>query len=85
VSDRPATDGAALATGFLCSYPKSGRTWIRFALANLLTSIHHLDRSVDLGSLFELLPNMDGHEADPGKDVSVYSTASQGGRTGVGS
>ena len=75
MSARPATNGAALATGFLCSYPKSGRTWVRFALAHLLNAIHDLGRAVDLGSLFELLPNMDGHEADPGKDVSVYAYA----------
>lgn len=73
MSAGPASGGAPIANGFLCSYPKSGRTWIRFALAHLLNSVHDLRLDVDLGSLFELLPNMDGHEIDPGKDISAYA------------
>lgn len=77
MSAGPDSDGAPVANGFLCSYPKSGRTWIRFAMAHLLNSIHDLRLDVDLGSLFKLLPNMDGPEADPGKDVSAYAYAEQ--------
>jgi hypothetical protein len=46
-------------------------------MAHLLNSIHDLRLDVDLGSLFKLLPNMDGPEADPGKDVSAYAYAEQ--------
>lgn len=71
----PTTAAAARsADGFLCSYPKSGRTWIRFALAHVLDTVHDLELEIDLHSLFSLLPNLDGHE-DPGKDATVYGYA----------
>jgi hypothetical protein len=73
MSAGPATAAGPFAQGFLCSYPKSGRTWIRFAVAHLLNAVHDLQLEIDLRSLFALLPNMDGHEADPGKDVSAYA------------
>ena len=69
----PATEAAPLAQGFICSYPKSGRTWIRFALAHVLKAANDLEIEIDLRSLFALLPNMDGHGPDPGKDASVYA------------
>ena len=71
----PATEAAPLAQGFLCSYPKSGRTWIRFALAHAMKAANDLGLEIDLRSLFALLPNMDGHEPDPGKDASVFAYA----------
>ena len=71
-ADGPATGAAPFAHGFLCSYPKSGRTWIRFALAHVLSEAFHLELDIDLRSLFSLLPNMDGHEADPGKDAAAF-------------
>jgi hypothetical protein len=42
---------------FLCSYPKSGRTWLRFLLANYLDVVFDLRVAVDFHSLFTLVPN----------------------------
>ncbi|MCP4177328.1 MAG: sulfotransferase domain-containing protein [bacterium] len=39
------------------SYPKSGRTWLRFILVNYLNLFYKLDIEVNLKSMFELIPN----------------------------
>ena len=70
-----ATEGAIRAHGFVCSYPKSGRTWMRFALAHYMRSVYGLEVDIELRTMFRLLPNMDGHAPDPGKDASVYAFA----------
>jgi hypothetical protein len=62
-------------TGFLCSYPKSGRTWMRFALAHYLRERLAIDQELDLRELFRLLPNLDGDEAVSGKGVDRYAYA----------
>lgn len=59
----------------MCSYPKSGRTWMRFALAHYMRALYGLELDIDLRSMFRLLPNMDGFTPDRGKDVSVYTFA----------
>jgi len=41
---------------FLVSYPKSGNTWTRFLLANLL----HPEQSVNFANLRRLIPDFDG-------------------------
>src|SRR6266550_2199038 len=41
---------------FLVSYPKSGNTWARFLLANLL----HPEQSVNFANLRRLIPDFDG-------------------------
>ncbi len=46
--------------GYLCSFPKCGRTWLRFIIANCLDMEHDLGLNVDLHSMFSLLPNDDG-------------------------
>jgi hypothetical protein len=71
----PATEGAIRAHGFVCSYPKSGRTWMRFALAHYMRAVYGLELDLQLRTMFRLLPNMDGYEPDPGKDASVYAFA----------
>lgn len=40
-----------------CSYPKSGRTWLRFVLANYFNEINSLVDSVDYNNVFTLFPN----------------------------
>jgi Sulfotransferase domain len=70
-----ATEGANRARAFVCSYPKSGRTWMRFALAHYMRALYGLELDIDLRSMFRLLPNMDGFAPDCGKDASVYTLA----------
>ncbi|MEP7350091.1 MAG: sulfotransferase domain-containing protein [Sphingorhabdus sp.] len=45
--------------GFLVSYPKSGRTWLRFALSCYFAKKHKLDFEPDLRSTFKVHPNFD--------------------------
>jgi hypothetical protein len=47
----------ASADGFIASYPKSGRTWLRFILANYLDAVLDLGLEVDFRSMFQLIPN----------------------------
>ena len=50
----PAENGKKL---FLYSFPKCGRTWLRFLLANYFNLLFKLNVLVDLQTLFTLLPN----------------------------
>lgn len=43
---------------YLCSYPKSGRTWLRFILGHYLVSAYRLPLDLDFDTLFTLLPNL---------------------------
>jgi hypothetical protein len=52
--------GTEPADVFLCSYPKSGNTWLRFLLAQLLTG-----RSADFQSIDDLIPYVGGHHNAP--------------------
>jgi hypothetical protein len=54
---------------FLCSYPKCGRTWLRFILAQYLNRLYNLDMMIDLHSLFSLMPT---DEHDYVKGVNAY-------------
>jgi hypothetical protein len=62
-------------TAYVCSYPKSGRTWVRFVLFNYLRGLHQLSLENDLMAMFRLLPNVEPLER--GKDVSVYAFGSR--------
>ena len=42
---------------YLCSYPKCGRTWVRFMLANYINLFFDLKRDIDLHSMFYFFPN----------------------------
>lgn len=44
---------------FLVSYPKSGRTWLRFLLSHYFAQTAGLDFEPDLHSTFRVLPNFD--------------------------
>lgn len=58
VSDRISLGMAAATTdAFLASYPKSGRTWFRFILANYFNIAAELGRDVTLHSMFAIVPN----------------------------
>ena len=55
---------------FLVSYPKSGRTWLRFLLSCYFAQIAELDFEPDLHSTFRVLPNFD-RDAERGLPVFV--------------
>nr|WP_319997125.1 sulfotransferase domain-containing protein [uncultured Draconibacterium sp.] len=42
---------------YIVSYPKSGRTWLRFILANYFNLLYKLNLDVDLYNFFNILPN----------------------------
>lgn len=63
---------AARASAFLASYPKSGRTWLRFMLASYLARSLRLGVEVDLHSLFTIVPNFD---LSPARGVPAYRFA----------
>ena len=47
----------ARADGAIASYPKSGRTWLRFILANYFDLVFDLGLAIDLHSMFRVIPN----------------------------
>ena len=47
----------ARAAGAIASYPKSGRTWLRFILANYFDLVFDLGLAIDLHSMFQVIPN----------------------------
>ena len=57
---------------FVVSYPKSGRTWLRFILANYLNSLYKLDLNIDLHNFFHLLPNDTDDEIKGLKGFNFY-------------
>lgn len=63
---------AATATGFLTSYPKSGRTWFRFILSNYFNTAADLKVGVDLHSTFSIVPNFD---CDPVRGIPAFRKA----------
>lgn len=61
---------------FLVSYPKSGRTWLRYLLSCYFAKVANLGFEPDLRSTFRILPNFDrdaerGLPAFLGRDLSV--------------
>jgi hypothetical protein len=42
---------------WLCSYPKCGRSWLRFIIAHYLKLSYDLELEIDFHSIFWLLPN----------------------------
>ncbi|WP_321468195.1 sulfotransferase domain-containing protein [Halarcobacter sp.] len=47
---------------YLYSYPKCGRTWLRFIIANYISKIYNLNIDIDLNNLFQLMPNLSVEE-----------------------
>lgn len=56
----------------LASYPKSGRTWLRFALSCYFARTARLDAMPDLTTTFRILPNLD---RDPVRGLPAYAFA----------
>lgn len=52
----------------MCSFPKSGRTWLRFFLANYLNDFHRLGVDIDFRTMFQVCPNDDD---TPGKGLGA--------------
>jgi hypothetical protein len=46
---------------YLCSYPKTGRTWFRFMLSTYIDLALECGIGVDLTSMFSVLPNLSTH------------------------
>jgi hypothetical protein len=57
---------------WLCSYPKCGRSWLRFIIANYLNLLYALDIEIDFHSVFRLLPN-DGNDSLKGLGTYRYA------------
>jgi alcohol sulfotransferase len=55
----------AEADAFIASYPKAGRTWLRFILASYLNEVFRLGLQMDFRNLFRVIPN-DGWDAERG-------------------
>lgn len=66
-------EGTPAVDGFLCSHPKCGRTWIRFALARYMSRALGLGVEVDLNTLWTVLPNFDATYPQPGRDIHSYA------------
>lgn len=47
----------ARADGLIASFPKSGRTWLRFILTNYLVRVFDLGVDVDFRTMFRIMPN----------------------------
>ncbi|MBT3877677.1 MAG: hypothetical protein HON76_16750 [Candidatus Scalindua sp.] len=56
---------------YICSYPKSGRTWLRFVLSNYINLKFNLNIKVDFHSVFTLIPNF-GYDRHSGVEVYDY-------------
>lgn len=68
----PVRESEKAVSGFICSHPKSGRTWMRFALARYLTRVYDVDLEVSLQTLWTILPNYDGRNHVAGRDLTAY-------------
>lgn len=56
---------------YICSYPKSGRTWLRFILSHYINLQFKLNIKVDFHSIFTLIPNY-GYDRHKGIDIYDY-------------
>jgi hypothetical protein len=56
----------------LASFPKCGRTWLRFVLANYFTEALALGSPPDLHSMFRIIPNFD---RDPKRGLPAFAFA----------
>lgn len=63
---------AADADAFLISFPKCGRTWLRFALSNYFAEALRLQLEPDLQTTFQVLPNFD---RDPVRGIPAFRFA----------
>ena len=47
---------------YLCSYPKTGRTWLRYLLAAYMDDVLGLGQGIDLANMFGVIPNLSLHQ-----------------------
>jgi len=57
-------------TAYLCSYPKSGRTWLRFILAHYFDALFELGLDIDFQTVFTVIPNDEEH---PQRGLPVFA------------
>jgi len=55
---------------YLLSFPKSGRTWLRYILANYINLYYKLNLDINLHTMFNLIPN---DSLDTKKGLTSYS------------
>ena len=41
---------------FVCGYPKTGRTWLRYMIANYLTGVYGIDVDITLANIYSVMP-----------------------------
>jgi Sulfotransferase domain len=58
------------ADALLVSYPKCGRTWVRYTLSNYFAEALNLGMIPDLVTTFQILPNMD---RDPVRGIPAFA------------
>jgi len=68
-NERYLRSAAAHTDAFLVSYPKSGRTWLRYLLSCYFAETAHLGFEPDLTSTFSVLPNFD---RDPVRGIGAF-------------
>ena len=59
-----------MSTIYLCSFPKSGRTWLRFILANYFKRYFKINIAVTLPNMFKFIPNA---ERVPKRGPQMYA------------
>jgi hypothetical protein len=47
----------------ICSFPKSGQTWLRYMLAHLIVDHYGIDLDLDLTSMYWVLPDDERHQS----------------------
>ncbi len=57
---------------FVCGYPKTGRTWLRYMIANYLTGVYGIDVDITLANIYSVVPN-DSNELIPGQQTFTFS------------
>lgn len=76
--DEPQLSRAAEdADAFLISYPKSGRTWLRYLLSRYFAELAELGFQPDLQTMFQVLPNFD---LDPVRGIGAFAGADRQSR-----
>jgi len=54
---------------YLLSFPKSGRTWLRYLLANYINSYFNLNEKINMHTMFTIVPN---DSVDAKKGLNAY-------------
>jgi alcohol sulfotransferase len=62
--------GSLPATAYLCSFQKTGRTWLRFLIANYVVRVLDLGLEVDFRTVFQVVPNADDN---PDRGLPAYA------------